>query len=109
VDHASREALEAGLETILNPPRDKGSLELIVSRPKTDERETLEEGHLDLVEGLVGDDWRRRGSPPTPDGSAHPDKQITLMNARVVQPGLVRVGDEVRRLQRPATDSEPKP
>jgi MOSC domain-containing protein YiiM len=42
----------------------------------------LEEGVLDLVEGLVGDGWRTRGSSRTPDGAAHLDAQVTLMNAR---------------------------
>ena len=42
------------------------------------EREVLEEGVLDVAEGLVGDDWRNRG------GGAHQDTQLTLMNARVI-------------------------
>jgi len=44
----------------------------------------LEEGELDLVEGLVGDTWKLRGSSRTPDGAAHPDMQLNVMNARVV-------------------------
>ena len=32
--------------------------------------------------GLVGDTWRERGSSSTPDGSANPLAQITVMNAR---------------------------
>jgi MOSC domain-containing protein YiiM len=47
------------------------------------EREVLEEGVLDVAEGLVGDDWRARGSSSTPDGAAHPDRQVTLMSSRV--------------------------
>ena len=54
-------------------------------RPAEDEREVLDEGVLDVDEGLVGDDWRtreptraarRRGS-----GSR---TQVTLMNARAI-------------------------
>jgi MOSC domain-containing protein YiiM len=44
----------------------------------------LEEGELDLVEGLVGDTWKVRGSSRTLDGAAHPDMQLNIMNARVV-------------------------
>jgi len=76
--------LEAALDDIRQSPQDEGILELIVRRPAVDEREVLEEGELDLVEGLVGDTWRTRGSGSTPDGSSHPDMQLTLMNARII-------------------------
>ena len=76
--------LEAGLDTIRQSPKNEGVLELIVRRPQTGAREVLQEGELDLVEGLVGDNWVIRGSNRTPDGSAHPGKQLTLMNARVI-------------------------
>lgn len=76
--------LEAGLDHIRQSPKDAGRLELIVRRPQIEEREALMEGELDLAEGLVGDNWRARGSSLTPDGSAHPDMQLTIMNARVI-------------------------
>jgi MOSC domain len=75
-------ALEAGLDYIRQSPRDQGVLELIVRRPKENEREVLEEGQLDLKEGLVGDNWRTRGSSRTSNGLGHPDMQLNLMNAR---------------------------
>src|SRR6516225_1066045 len=80
----SREELHAGLGHIRKSPRDDGVLELIVRRPTVGEREVLDQGQLDLVEGLLGDCWRTRGSPTTADGSAHPDRQVNLMNARVI-------------------------
>jgi hypothetical protein len=61
-----------------------------------DEREVLEEGRLDLAEGLVGDSWKERGSSRTPDGSAHPDMQLNVMNSRVL--ALVAQGRERWRL-----------
>ncbi len=76
--------LEAGIEEIRRSPRDEGVLQLIVRRPATLERETIQEGQLDPAEGLVGDNWRARGSKQTPDGSAHPEMQLTLMNARAI-------------------------
>jgi hypothetical protein len=82
--HLTTEELEAGLENIRQSPKDNGVLELIVRRPRADEREVLDEGDLDLLEGLVGDNWRARGSSRTSDGSAHPDMQLNLMNARVI-------------------------
>lgn len=82
--HLDRHALEAGLEEILASPRDEGVLRMIVARPAIGEREVLEQGELDLTEGLVGDNWRARGSRATTDGTAHPDMQLNLMNARVI-------------------------
>lgn len=78
------EELLAGLDEIRLAPKDEGVLELIVRRPGVDEREVLEEGVLDLAEGLVGDTWRVRSSSRTPDGSAHPEMQLNIMNARVI-------------------------
>jgi hypothetical protein len=84
VKHLTREELEAGLNEIRRSPKDEGVLELIVRRPKVNAREVLEEAELDLLEGLVGDSWRKRRSSRTPDGRAHPDSQLNLMNARAV-------------------------
>jgi hypothetical protein len=75
-------ALEAGLDDIRGAPHDGGLIELIVRRPAEDEREVLTAATLDPVVGLVGDLWPTRGSSRTPDGSAHPGMQLTLMNAR---------------------------
>jgi len=77
------EELEAALEHLREAPKDDGVLQLIVRRPRTDEREVLEEAELDPVKGLIGDNWHVRGSSRTPDGSAHPDMQINIMNVRV--------------------------
>lgn len=78
------EALEAGLENIRQSPKDLGRLELIVRRPQTLSRESLDEGQLDIVNGLVGDNWVTRPSSRTADGTPHPDMQITIMNTRLV-------------------------
>jgi hypothetical protein len=75
--------LEAGLDNIRESPKAEGVLDLIVRRPNVDEREALEKGELQLSEGLVGDSWSSRGSSATADGSAHPDMQLNIMNARV--------------------------
>ncbi len=77
------EELEAGLEDVLHSPPDDGVLEMIVARPTVDQREVLEVGRLDLTEGLVGDNWRARGSSSTPDGSADSEAQLTVMNSRL--------------------------
>jgi hypothetical protein len=82
--HLTLEELEARLDHIRRSPKDMGVLGLIVRRPQTGEREVLQEGELDLIEGLVGDNWRTRGSSRTLDGSSHPDMQLNIMNSRVI-------------------------
>ena len=84
VKHLAMEALTAGLDDIRQSPKATGVLELIVRRPQTEAREVLDAGELDLVEGLVGDNWKQRGSSQTADGSANPDTQLTLTNARLM-------------------------
>ena len=82
--HATREQLEAGLDIIRAAPRDHGILKLIVRRPQAGAREVLDAGVLDPVEGLIGDNWRTRGSSRTADGSSHPDMQLNVMSARAI-------------------------
>jgi hypothetical protein len=94
VRHLTAEELDAGLAEIARSPAAEGTVELIVRRPAEGEREVLEEGSLDLVEGLVGDTWLSRGSRRRPDRSANPDAQVTVMNARAVH--LVAAGDRDR-------------
>lgn len=84
MEHPTTDELEAGLAEVQASPHDQGTLELIVRRPAVDEREVLDEGELSAHEGLVGDTWRQRGSRHTPDGSAEPGRQLTLMNARAI-------------------------
>lgn len=76
------EQLNEGLPEIRQSPADNGRLDLIVSRPEVGERIELVEAELDSVEGLVGDNWLRRGNSRTGAGTAHPDTQINIMNAR---------------------------
>lgn len=82
--YLSMDALEAGLDEIERSPSDAGVLELIVRRPRSNEREVLNVGELDRVDGLVGDSWKHRGSTRTPDGGPDPSSQLTLMSSRVV-------------------------
>ncbi|HJR25752.1 MAG TPA: hypothetical protein VJ804_09775 [Acidimicrobiales bacterium] len=93
--HHSRSELEAGLAHVRAAPADGGTLELIVRRPAVGEREVLEEGELDLAEGLVGDTWKDRASRRTEDGGPHPEMQLNVMNARAAL--LAAAGDPERR------------
>jgi len=84
IQHRTLQELEAELDHIRRAGRVAGTVVLIVRRPETGQREVLESCELSLDEGLVGDNWKRRGNRKTPDGSAHPDTQINLMNVRVI-------------------------
>jgi len=84
VKHLTMAELEAGLDEIRQSPKDEGVLELIVRRPRTNEREILQQGELHPADGLVGDSWKVRRSSSTPDGSPHPEMQLNIMNARAI-------------------------
>jgi hypothetical protein len=94
--HLTAARLEDGLDHVRKSPADIGRVELIVRRPAVDEREVIDEGILDLADGLVGDSWRVRGSSRTADGSAHPDTQLNVINARLSS--LVAVDPDRRAL-----------
>jgi len=82
MQHLSSEQIEAGLGHVRESPAADGTLDLVVQRPASDARVLLEEGHLDPLEGLVGDDWSRRPSRTSADGGPHPLMQIAIANSR---------------------------
>ena len=82
MEYVTMAQLEAGLDDIRKSPQDSGTLKLIVCRPAKGARMLQESGELDLIQGLVQDNWRTRGSYSTSDGSAHPEMQINIMNSR---------------------------
>jgi hypothetical protein len=82
--HLSYEEIEARLPFISASPKDKAALDLIVIRPKENERKVLQEGMLSTTDGLEGDMWKGRPSSRTPDKSAHPDMQLNIMNSRII-------------------------
>ena len=72
---------DAQLEHIREAPADDGRLEFIVRRPPAEgEREIVDEAHLDLELGLVGDRWAARDDR-TP---IYMTAQLTLINTRVL-------------------------
>ena len=92
--HFDLATLQAGVDEIRSSPKDEGRIVMICRRPETAQREVVDEAVLDTEQGLVGDNWRARGSKATDDGSAHPLMQLTLMNARSV---ALIAGDSERR------------
>jgi hypothetical protein len=84
VRHLSRDELEAGRGEILRSPRDRGVLRAVVIRPSTDTRQSLRQCELSAERGVHGDRWASGCWMSLPDGSPHPDVQVTIMNARTI-------------------------
>jgi hypothetical protein len=80
VAELSRAELEARLGSVRGAPADEGTLDLIVRRPATEEREILDGAQIDLKGGLTGDIWAV--SPSQKTGEPNPDAQVTVMSAR---------------------------
>ena len=87
--------LEAALDLLRAAPADAGPVTLLVARPAEGVRTLLQEAELDAAVGVVGDTWKDRPSRSTPDGLAHPEKQVTVMNARMAE--LLGGGDPERQ------------
>lgn len=81
-NHLGHAEIESGIAQVLLSPKDAGVLEMIVRRPKVNEREIIETGGLDVANGLIGDNWLNRGSSRTNDGKGHPEMQLNVMNYR---------------------------
>ena len=82
--HATTAQLTARLDHLRAAPADVGTVELVVRRPSTGEREILDEGVLDEVEGMVGDNWLSRATSYAVESGRHLDAQINVMSARMV-------------------------
>jgi hypothetical protein len=80
--HLTTLEIEAGIDSVLEAPRETGRLEMIVCRPAVGKREILTTGYLDAEQGLIGDNWLKRGSSRTSNGLGHPEMQLNLMNFR---------------------------
>jgi len=93
IQHQTTEQLTDALPFLRAAPRDHGALKAIVIRPASNERVSL--GHVALSPegGVQGDRWVHSCSKKQPDGSADPDVQVTLMNARMID---LIAGDDSR-------------
>lgn len=83
--HLNWDELNEGLPVILQSPKDHGTLKAIVVRPDENQRITPAECHLSPELGLEGDSWAKGCWLSLPDGSPHPDAQVTIMNARTIE------------------------
>lgn len=84
------------LSYILDAPKDSGTVKMIVSRPTTDERNIVDSCQLSSEGGTAGDHWAKGCWKTLPDGSPHPDVQISVMNYRVLE--VIEASEERRAL-----------
>ncbi len=82
--HRTQQELIAYLAQLPTASTEHGKVLAVFARPQVGVRERLREAILDVEQGLIGDNWKARGSRRMADGSAHPDMQVTLMNAHVL-------------------------
>ena len=83
--HATREYLDERLPELRALATDRGTLELIVLRPREDERETPGRAKMTIAEGLVGDRWLASAAHRMDAaGAIDRGNQLTLMSTRVL-------------------------
>lgn len=76
--------LTAALDHLRAAPAELGTLTLVVRRPAVGEREVLDEGVLDVEDGLVGDNWLSRATSHAIAEGRHLKAQLNVMSARMV-------------------------
>ena len=85
-EHRTADELTAALDEIRQSPAASGHGRADRPPPGRERARGARRGGCSISSsGLVGDVWKARGSSRTPDRSANPDAQLTLMNARAAQ------------------------
>ena len=82
--HLSTDQIDEGIAALAPAPINNGQVVSLLIRPETDQREVVSQVHVIPGEGIVGDNYIARGSKRTPDGKAHPEAQVAMMNANVL-------------------------
>ncbi|WP_425051305.1 MOSC domain-containing protein [Psychromarinibacter sp. S121] len=82
--HATMDDLQAALPRIEAAPAE-GTIRAIVVRPEKGAREMPGSNAMSLAAGMHGDHWSKGCWRETEDGAPHPDVQICLMPARVIE------------------------
>lgn len=82
--HLTWDELQSGLAEIRQSPSDEGLLKAIVIRPGSGERDSLAHCEISAELGVHGDRWATGCWMSLPDGSPHPDVQVTITNTRAI-------------------------
>ena len=76
--------LNEGLPEIRQSPKENGILKAIVIRTEENQRISPTQCHLSPELGLENDHWAKSSWLSLPDGSPHPEVQVTIVNARAI-------------------------
>lgn len=82
--HKTMSELTAALPHIRAAPAE-GEVRAIVVRPSAGQREMPDSVEISLARGVHGDHWEHGCWLSTEDGQPHPDVQVCLMPARVIE------------------------
>jgi len=82
--HLNMDELMAGASHIKESPLDNGTLEMVVIRPRENERVVLSECEISYKLGINGDNWADGCWKTLNDGSPHPGVQISIINSRCI-------------------------
>ena len=82
--HLTSKQIQAGMQGVLQSPKDKGTVEMLVIRTEREKRSVPNQMILSPEDGVHGDRWSEGSWKKKPDGSPHPDTQVTLTNARFI-------------------------
>jgi hypothetical protein len=83
-NHVTFDKLQEGLAEISQAPKNHGNIELLVIRPVQYERKVVNEITMHPITGCEGDIWHSKKTSSTPDGKPNPERQVTLINSRVL-------------------------
>jgi MOSC domain-containing protein YiiM len=89
----STEQISVGFPRVLDSPKDQGTLEAIIIRPTSGQRELRKEARLTPEGGVEGDRWAATSWLKLADGRPDPRVQVAVMNARILR---LLAGDEER-------------
>ncbi len=82
--HLSTQQITERVSQLPPAPTNNGVVKTLLIRPETDTREVVASIRVVPGEGIVGDNYIARGNEKTPDGKAHPEAQICVMNANIL-------------------------
>lgn len=91
--YVTQPEIDQRLAWVLDSPANQGSVKLIVVRPQTNHRETLEHALFSPEAGAAGDNWQHHCWKKLDNGQSDPDVQVAIMNARMID---VLAGDKSR-------------
>lgn len=84
MNYVTSTEIERRLPWVLDSPRDTGRVEMIVVRPQTDHREQRSQAVFSPEAGVVGDNWQSHCWKTLTNGQPHPDVQVAIMSARMI-------------------------